>query len=407
MKHPLITSLTALSLIATSCTVSQEEPDFVKVDYNDFDSKKISMVVDFYESVSGTSSRSLERKLIVDDIKSDYYRAELENIPKKMVIIETRAEEDSMVFDISTVVFHIGESKGFALLSTHKKINRIFFFTQNGELGDTTNNIILRDILLDAPFAGTSMLSDGISDDEEDQEEDPENPNGGTPSGIGGGSDYLYNDTLKTKWGQGIPYNRYVKYCDCEKCSHIGRGYHMPVGCVAIATAQFIAKFGNFNGTFYANRNIQFDLFNNKTRPTTAGEEETIAFFVREVALGCQIKFGCSGSSSHTKSAYQYLKDIGYDVSYHEDHMDQNTAKKCLSQGWPMIMGGNEGLTGDGHAWILDGMRHSKGKTEYHCNWGWYGDSDGWLDSYYVARPLNPDGTRDECHFWYTKNRFI
>lgn len=157
----------------------------------------------------------------------------------------------------------------------------------------------------------------------------------------------------------------------------------MLAGCVTIATAQTIAKCGKFSGTFWGNKDINFNLIANHTNPYTTAEDTIVARFVHEVAVNCQTKFGCKGSSSTLKVAYHYLQDLGYHCSYSETYgFPELKAKMSFAAGCPILVAGNLGITQSGHCWIVDGIARNNGGILYSTNWGWRGQDDGWYADY-------------------------
>lgn len=173
----------------------------------------------------------------------------------------------------------------------------------------------------------------------------------------------------------------------CNECAQ--RGNHRLAGCVTVATAQAIATMGKFNGTFYGNRDIDFTQLPAYGFFMNDAQAQTVAQFFHEVAICCQAEFGCNGSGSTIKAAYQYLKDLGYNCTYEEKEINVAKLKDELSKGIPHLIAGRSFEAG--HMWIVDGLKITGGKTYFNCNWGWGGASDGWADSY----PFIPNGETD------------
>lgn len=197
---------------------------------------------------------------------------------------------------------------------------------------------------------------------------------------------------LKTTWDQGAPYNRYVLACSSNANDTVYYG-HCPTGCVATAVAQVIAHCQRFKGTYYGNKNIDFDKLTSVSsfiRTSTSALATQAATFVHEVAAYCQVKFSCGSSSSDLKSGYQYLKDLGYTCTYEDGNkvLDANRVHTNLSKGIPHLAAGV--YNGKGHAWVVDGMRtNADGSYTYHCNWGLDNFHTSWVSDYRRPTPQN------------------
>ncbi|MGN1245891.1 MAG: C10 family peptidase, partial [Muribaculaceae bacterium] len=88
---------------------------------------------------------------------------------------------------------------------------------------------------------------------------------------------------------------------------------------------------------------------------------------------------------SHIKSAYQYLKDLGYNCEYNTGNISFGKVKdEILSRNPHLISGAGDGSTG--HMWVIDGISVVNGLAKYHCNWGWNGICDCWS----IADPFTP-----------------
>jgi len=304
------------------------------------------------------SGRSSELSTInIDNIFRQHYKIENDSA------IQTN-DTATADFNVATVNFHSGESRGYAILSDNPELNKVYLYIENGSVSDTSYitplkwaiEAIPQYIKIDltnaergiAPYAATVNI-------------DP---------------------ILKTNWSQGAPFNSYMPECSCAECASMGG--HNPAGCVTIATAQFIAKCGRFKGTFYGTRGMDFPTLSNHAWPT-ASEKRQISAFVHEVALYCQVRFKCGGSSSTIKAAYHYLVDLGYNCQYIEGNIDNNRLQKELSAGIPHLIGGRDS-DNNGHMWVVDGYRTVNNSSEYHNSWGWGSStSNGWQNTPYTT----------------------
>lgn len=318
------------------------------------------MLVDFMDDNVNSRSKSIH----INRIDRQNYVVTRDSVYATEEIMSRSGENESDYFEMSTVEFSIGDNQGYAVLSDDPRIDKIYFFTEEGCINDTVNIKPLKEFIDMIPVFASDEVRGVRPEPFEPFEPNPGNPDPGTPP------DYTVNPITTTKWGQGYPYNRYGKECTCSDCSNYYSG-HNPIGCVTVATAQAIAKCGKFHGTFYGNKDIDFTDLTAYSYPV-ARQYEQIAHFFHEVALCCQIKFGCSGSGSTLKAAYQYLKDLGYSCTYYQGSITPETVKSNLSAGRPHL------IAGGGHMWLIDGIKRISGKYYYNCNWGWSGSSNGW-----------------------------
>lgn len=285
--------------------------------------------------------------------------------------------EDS--FEMQTVALDFGTSEGYAIVSDDPRLNQVFMLTEMGSINDTTYIKPLKDLINTFPDVASNIIV--------------QNSKQGS-SGMISRSEpgMLVNSLVRFKWGQHVPFNNYAKYCTCEKCKN--KGNHMPIGCVTIAVGQTIATLGKFNGTFYGTKDIAFNSLPVYGYQMTSDQKLQIAHFLQEIALNCQIKFDCDGSSTYAKPVYNYLTDLGYDCTYKEGAIDEARTLELLKKGIPHLIGGVS--SGNGHMWIIHGMKVNNGRYHYLCNWGWDGSSNGWS----IGDPYSIEGTNIE----YSKN---
>ncbi len=349
--------LVGCAIILNSCSTD----DGITLDNAKEESPIEKMLVDFMD---GDNIKSRSKSIQINNIQRQIYMVTEDSVYLAEPSISRSAGGDAEYFDMATVEFSVGDSQGYAVLSDDPRINQIYFFTEEGSISDTANIKPLKHLIDMAPVFASQRISPEGPLPLEPYPGDPD-PDPVTPP------DYTVNPITTTKWGQWYPYNYYGKACSCSSCSDYYYKGHNPIGCVAVATAQAIAKCGKFHGTFYGNKNIDFADLTRYSTPTTS-QYTQIAHFFHEVALCCQIKFGCSGSGSTIKAAYQYLKDLGYSCTYYEGSIISSTVETNLRAGRPHL------IAGGGHMWLIDGIKRISGYYYYNCNWGWSGSSNGW-----------------------------
>ena len=323
MKKGFLFSIFFLLLTAFVCSCSDDQSATLQSDSN----AGIKQMLDnFYESPNG-STRSTVANIQIDGIERQTYEMQGDTAIKVNAQTRTRAaqNEASNTFDLAYVSFHIGEEKGFSLLSDDERLNRVFFFTPNGCVADTANIPALKEYLDNIPqFAAAEIHA---------------NPQRVVTqqATVTEQIDHI----VKTEWGQRDPFNICASSCANLKCTNPKHGTFIPpIGCVNIAVAQYIAHCGKFLGTFYGNRDIDFKSLTSHIYPQTINEKAICARFLHEIALCCQTHFTCDGSSTTAKAAYYYLNDLTYNCTYTEGGIDATRVRTDLLKGYPHLMAG-------------------------------------------------------------------
>lgn len=215
---------------------------------------------------------------------------------------------------------------------------------------------------------------------------------------------------LKTRWGQGEPWNR--------MCPEYSAGQLTSVGCAPLAMAQIcyywkypnevpeLAGYPGANYQYYSSlpaTTFNYDLILDGYRyydPETGNpiivdytdeQANEVAKLSRYCGQACKSRYGNNGTST---GSYTYdqrdafktfgfnenLQLIGKDPSYYNDNSNKFTIEEwceliCveLEAGRPIPYHD----VWEGHAWILDGV-DADGK--FHMNWGFNGRFDGWFE---------------------------
>lgn len=336
--------------------------------YVDTDNRITNIIDDFRTSVNIGSRTTSDIQVVSVDTK--YYKIESDTVVES---VQTRS--DDSIFDINTVKIKINNNNGFAVLSTDERLNKIFYFTENGNLSDTTDIIPLKEYIDFIPFLAAEEITHPEVYDTR-----------ATTQNI------LIAPIVPFKWGQSSPFNALTPECNCINCQG-----HMPIGCVTTASAQTLATIGTFKSTYFGSKDIDFKNIPKFAWQMTENQKSQISHFFHEVALCCQVKFECGGSGSYVKSAYQYFKDLGFSCTYNEGGIDYQQLISELQKGYPHMMGGSTGSSG--HMWIVDGIKSSGSTTFFSCNWGWNGYCDGWVDGNPYTVTYNDETTKA-----YSKN---
>lgn len=287
-------------------------------------------------------------------------------------------------YEIHTVELDFGNTSGYAILSDTPGIDQIFYYTEDGCIEDTTLIPPLRELVKAIPEMANEILTDTTGNNTRSSD-----------------NDISIMPLVKYEWGQGVPFNNYATYCTCEDCRKIGN--HMPIGCVTVALGQFIATMKKFNGTFYGNRNIDFESLPTCQRDFSPEQSLAVAHFLQEIALNCQTKFRCGASSSTSYAATNYLRDLGYSVNQVTGNINKQRFINNLKVGNPHIA---YGVSSEdrGHMWIVDRFLDLDNVCQYHINWGW-GSSNGWSSCYNYMTIKDPEKTynyyKNQGHLYF------
>lgn len=349
MQFPI---LILIFLILGSC--EKETFDALQNSDASSNSEVKSLVTDFYTKMYSKKTRSDKMPKIVN-VESKTYKF------ASNTANQTRSEEDSISFDMQTVELDFGDTKGYAMLSTDKRLNHVFYFSDNGCISDTTTIEPLKHLINAYPSVALSYIQDELAEQQNASDERFE----------------IVKPFVKYKWHQRSPFNLYATYCTCSSCSKLGN--HRPIGCIPIAVAQAIATIGEFKGHYYGTKDIDFNSLPAKGADMNHEQQVTVGRFLGEIALGCNTQFTCSGGGTKLECAYHFLKEMGYDVEFRSAQLIPEWAIENMHNGIPHIIVGYD-ENGIGHAWILHGVSIQNSKFSYWCNWGGGGMSDGWSD---------------------------
>lgn len=217
---------------------------------------------------------------------------------------------------------------------------------------------------------------------------------------------------IKTKWGQGSPYNASIPAID---------GTPAVTGCVATAAAQIMKYWqhptvgNNYHSfsykpqeasrsyTYSANfGNTEYDwtnMTNTYSSSSTAAQKKAVSTLMYHIGVGSEIKYGTNGSSGNTinlvNALYSYFR---YPTSIAINHREYFTDEEWetlvyneLAANRPVFYAGNTPTTpSSGHAFVCHGYRASD--NTFAINWGWNGDHDGYFPLT-GTKALTPNGT--------------
>ena len=210
---------------------------------------------------------------------------------------------------------------------------------------------------------------------------------------------------IKTKWGQGSPYNDQCPYAKGTRCV---------TGCVATAMAQVMNYYQfpergegvvkRIPGQNYLSSDAldlsakAFDWNSMQglqkiTSSSSSSAKSAVAYLMKACGYSVKMNYGTNAQGGSGAYAGSYVVPaltayFGYKTTaVVRDRSDyysswESLIQEELSNGRPIIYCGYG--TG-GHCFILDGYQSSTGK--YYFNWGWNGSCDG---AYYLSS-LRPD----------------
>ena len=207
---------------------------------------------------------------------------------------------------------------------------------------------------------------------------------------------------LKSRWGQGDPYNRMCPEVEGEKCV---------TGCVATAIAQILYYYGQpaSSKAIYPYRTNTLKLqmsrlpasdFDWDAMTDVYGSSSTDASCdaVAKLMLYCGCAFTMDYTPSGSGADVTPVCDgapyyFGYDTSMklidrkdYTDEIWENTVYKQIAAGIPVLYNGRNSESG--HAFVCDGYDNGL----FHINWGW----SGFCDSWFRLSVLNPYSTTEE-----------
>ena len=212
---------------------------------------------------------------------------------------------------------------------------------------------------------------------------------------------YWYNirsvsPMLKTAWGQREPFNKYINP-------------YWNISCGVVAFGQILSKFRY--PTFFNAHTYDWNEICSGPIPTTETGKDMAALLSADIL-----------SLTHFNIDYQYLQ-IGHDTlsrfqptwnefnyTWNYGNYDFNTCMNSLENNYPVMISGVNLSDSTAHIWVIDGgmdrcygeeLTDLNGAPMYvimkryklvHCNWGWYGQDNGYFLSNAFNRRFAGDG---------------
>lgn len=274
-------------------------------------------------------------------------------------------------------IFNSVDSLGFVIVSGEDRLPSVFAYSGDGFIGEGA----------DMP-GGLSLYLEAYSRYVEEVRSGKTEPI--MRSADDTVADTVVGPLLKSKWGQGEPFNMYVP-----------NSY--PVGCVATAMAQimFYYKWPNqgmenmryeWNGKFieenFAEHTYDWSVMKNTTNANRMGKaRDAVARISYDCGVATQMQYGEGGSGTHDDLAYvAYYKYFDYDasildfkrqISCNSQEEWENLIYDELDKKRPIQFSAHDESDGGGHSFVVDGY-DTNGFV--HVNWGWDGMGDGFFD---------------------------
>lgn len=200
---------------------------------------------------------------------------------------------------------------------------------------------------------------------------------------------------LKTKWGQGAPYNNECWETGSLRPTIGWTPGHAPTGCVATAMAQ-VMKYHAWPQAYGEGADAyeyKWDLMADSYDGSESEEAiDQVAKLMKHIGTSVNMQYYASESSASPFAIPNALVGkFGYDdatiqklwrdsYGYVELH---NILYKELAEGRPVIVGGDYPDSDMGHQFVLDGCTSD---DFFHINWGW----NGYCDGYFRLTSLRP-----------------
>lgn len=333
--------------------------------------------------------------------------------PRQTIELTSASPEGSSLVDTMLYIVNKRNNGGFCVLSGDKRLPEILAFSDTGHLDKDSVSItpglaIFWDLL---PLYYTKTLSQfHTSLDSLQLLSKPQRPVDTVAREDWRSEVTEWKIVRKTPnyvpvcWGQGEPFNN---------AAPKKGGVRATAGCVATATAQLLAAFKyppTYKGMTFDWKLLTREKDIRKYSPQERSQfDQQVAFLFRKIGNKLCNSWGRESTSADDKNVPKVLKSMGFRHPSSRTKYNQKGIYESLDYGCPVVMGGYShavqigGLTipyKEGHAWLCDGYFEKQrswviidNRTEeivasgttalayMHCNWGWYGARNGYLNA--------------------------
>lgn len=324
---------------------------------------------------------------------------------------DRRIKEDIIVVTESGCISEadFDESDWLNMLSNSQDLSEDEFIelAESGTLAITDKNINAACLR----YASGQMKTENLNDVKKWRVGSPCDPSG--PGGGTGGSDddssnssiIKYGPFIKTKWGQGNPFNLRME-------GHL-------VGCVPVAAAQVVYHYRDTLNIepIFADHQCDLDTIGTVYHYKTMNEgtieaQEQISYFMLDIKNNSNMKIkNESGGIWNVEDCLNHygFKNIHHDFAHfggdNHDKRHLDAVVESLENQKPVIM-----LAfcmawqrkWCGHAYVIDGYKKDNTGEYLHINWGWTGSQDG-----YYARGCFDEAQRYSIEESFDNNQDI
>lgn len=318
----------------------------------------VNNFVNMVEASSTPSSRAINSIMTVSNISKKTYSG-----------ISTRTG-NSKIANVYTLEFTKNGKKGFAIASMDSSINRVFAYTENGNLSDTIYNVPLHEVLASIPdycikaLKKESVITKALTRSDNSTKE------------------VVVDNMVKTEWYQGSPYN--------DLYPSVGSLTHAYAGCGIIAVAQAIAYYGSLGVTSQNSLWPYSQLTASSTIWPSSSLASTVASYVFSFTNNMDPSYYEDGTSVSKNAPIAPLDAYNIRYYYRNDNLSTDKAWITINSNNLIIATGNNKRghhVGAGHMWLYTGAIASYSAGEFqdllalYANWGWGGTADGWYYS--------------------------
>ncbi|MBR6042179.1 MAG: C10 family peptidase [Paludibacteraceae bacterium] len=312
--------------------------------------------------------------------------------------------------DTLAYVVNFSNNTGYAYVCADDRVaNNVLAFFDEGKYGDADNRNL--DYMLEQANIYIENSINKFEANKEVLREYVECKKAGSNKGLKSTSVTLYRSIsplIKTKWGQGYPYNNKIQ---CKRC---GKWGYCLAGCANTALGQILNYWKWPTNISVSGTYVDWNKINSTDITISNNEIKRLMFALAEDNKTKSFCYpGCTslGSATAMSDVDNTVKRYGYET-YSQD-FSTNFAVSWIDLGIPILI---NAYTNDniGHVWIIDGyetyavtVNNQKTYSTYlHNNWGWDGDCNGYFYSgvFDTRDPLSYDEAKNTRNCYFSKN---
>lgn len=295
-----------------------------------------------------------------------FNKSGIENHKAQQVIKATGIDSEGSNENAPYYIFNASEGNGFVIISGDDRVSSILGYSDTGTLDVDAIPCNMHCILNYYRDAISSLPEDYVSTIKTSRSLKSDIP-----------------VLIKTKWGQGYPYN--------DRCPEIN-GMKCPTGCVPTAMAQVVNYYkwpikkvvpvSSYSYIDDNGENISLPELPATTFDWDNMTDTSIAELMQYCGYSLKTSYDSDGSGAVMSNALTALtgvfgfsgevRDV-YRSAYNEEEWLDMIYNE-LNLGHPLLY---DGSGSGGHCFVVDG--YSSGNNLFHINWGWDGYGDGYF----------------------------